>query len=90
MKDGSEMATPFLPAELRRKFFQITHLLWLALLMTALYIPALVAFAIQCPGSFVAGGMSLYSVYRMVEHLLLSTFLLTAFSLAWELLHRNT
>ncbi len=83
------MKNAFSPAGIRRKFSQITHLLWLAVLTTALYILAFVGFGLVCPGAFVAQGMSLSSVYRMVEHLLVSAFLLTSLSLAEELVYRK-
>lgn len=79
----------FSPVGIRRAFSQITHLLWLAVLTTALYILAFTAFFLSDPTAFLALGQSLSRVPEMMEHLLLSAFLLTALSMAEELLHRT-
>ncbi len=72
----------------RGVFFKVSHLFWLALTVTALYI---LSVTLTLYGDLPAAlwEMAIHRVPEMMEHLLLGVFLLVALSALEEYIHRT-
>ena len=64
-------------AQFRRRFSVLSHILWLAVLMNALYIAAYVLAFFQDPAGASVRGLCITAVPDMMEHILMSILLLT-------------
>lgn len=76
-------------AQFRRRFSLLSHLLWIAVLLCALYIAGYVLAFVLAPAEAAAQGHLLTAVPSMLEHILMSVLLLTAAGAAEETIFKS-